>query len=125
MIKLKSASVQKLTPLAIDLRKNATDSELLLWRHLRGKHFEEMKFRKQQPLGKYIVDFVSLENKLVVELDGGQHVASAVKDRERDHWLQEQGFTVLRFWDNEVLSNVTGVLKTIKHALAHPPLASP
>jgi very-short-patch-repair endonuclease len=77
---------------------------------------EGLKFRRQHPIGKYIVDFVCLERALVVELDGGQHAEDAPgeKDETRDQWLEEEGFTVLRFWDHEVLSNTNGVLEVIR-----------
>ena len=73
-----------------------------------------VKFRRQQPIGKYIVDFVSFEKRIVIELDGGQHSAEQERDRERDNWLSKQGFKVLRFWDNEVLNNIEGVLEVIR-----------
>jgi len=73
-----------------------------------------VKFRRQQPIGKYIVDFVSFEKRIVIELDGGQHSAEQERDRERDNWLSKQGFKVLRFWDNEVLQNLEGVLEVIR-----------
>ena len=75
------------------------------------------KFRRQQALGRYIVDFVCLEKKLIVEVDGGQHVASA-KDMERTDWLKNQGFHVLRFWNNQVLSEIESVTKAIWEALS-------
>jgi len=73
-----------------------------------------VKFRRQQPIGKYIVDYVSFEKRIVIELDGGQHSAEQERDRERDNWLSKQGFKVLRFWDNEVLQNLEGVLEVIR-----------
>ncbi len=80
---------------------------------------EGFKFRRQQPIGRYVVDFVNLEKKLVVELDGGQH-AIDVGDKIRDEWLRAEGYEVLRFWDNQVLSNSEGVLETIRDALLTP-----
>lgn len=122
--KMKSKTISTLTPLAKDLRKNTTDTETYLWQRLRGKRFENLKFKRQQPVGNYIVDFVSLEKKLVVELDSGQHAANKLEDQARDQWLKAQGFSVLRFWNNEVLTNVEGVLKTIQRQvfLKNPPL---
>lgn len=117
--------VGKNVPLAKSLRKHATDTEQILWRHLRAKHFEGLKFRRQQPIGKYIVDFVCFEKKIVIELDGSQHAKpeKTKNDRIRDHWFEEQGFKVLRFWDNEVLTNMQGVLEIIwMHCMNHPPL---
>ena len=99
------------------LRKNATHVETLLWNQLRARQIEGAKFRRQQPIGGYIVDFVSFEKKLIVELDGGQHASSPEKDQERDHWLSRSGFKVLRFWNNDVLQNLPGVLETIRKNL--------
>jgi very-short-patch-repair endonuclease len=115
----------KLTPLAKNLRKGTTDTERLLWRHLRTKHMGELKFRRQQPIGPYIVDFVCFEKKIIVELDGGQHAQPEQKqnDSTRDQWFEAQGYKVLRYWDNEVLTNIQGVLEVIsRHCLNHPPL---
>jgi very-short-patch-repair endonuclease len=94
---------------------------------LKGKHVEGIKFRRQEPIGDYIVDFVAFENRLVIEVDGGQH-AEEEKDKDilRDAWLSKQGFRVLRFWNNEVLQNLEGVLETIRvNCLRHPPLTPP
>jgi very-short-patch-repair endonuclease len=116
----------RLTPLAKNLRKRATDTERLVWKHLRAKHFGGLKFRRQQPVGKYIVDFVCFEEKIIIELDGGQHsmLSEKHKDTERDKWFEAQGYRVLRFWDNEVLMNTRGVLEVIRtHCFDHPPLS--
>jgi very-short-patch-repair endonuclease len=115
----------RLIPLAKNLRKRTTDTEQLLWRHLKAKHFGGLKFRRQQPIGTYIVDFVCFEKKIIVELDGGQHALSAEmqNDSRRDQWFEEQGYRVLRFWDNEVVANTQGVLEVIlTYCLNHPPL---
>ena len=96
------------------LRKRSTDVEIVLWRHLRAKQMEGLKFRRQQPIGHYIVDFVCFEKKIIIEVDGGQHAVETVRDAERDDWLRNQGFTVLRFWNNEVLTNTEGVLEKIR-----------
>jgi very-short-patch-repair endonuclease len=79
------------------LRKNSTDVERLLWQHLRGRQLEQFRFRRQRPIGKYVVDFVCLEAKLVIELDGSQHVERLAYDDARTVFLSEQGFRVLRF----------------------------
>ena len=85
------------------------------------RQMEGFKFRRQQPIDKYIVDFVCFENRVIIEVDGGQH--SAEKDIERDSYLKRHGFKVLRFWNNEVLTNISGVLEVIrKDCLSHPPL---
>ena len=104
-----------LTHLAKGLRKRSTDVEQLLWSRLRAGRFEGMKFRRQHPIGQYIADFVCLEKKLIIELDGGQHTLpdEILKDGQRDAWLEKEGYTVVRFWDNEVLTNTSGVLDAI------------
>jgi very-short-patch-repair endonuclease len=103
-----------LTYFAKNLRKRSTDVENLLWRHLRARQIEGIKFRRQCPIGKYIVDFVCFESKIIIEVDGGQHSIEREKDKERDEWLKSQGFKVLRFWNNEVLTNIEGVLEVIR-----------
>ena len=101
--------------MARTLRKNQTDAERKLWHHLRAREFESIKFRRQQPIGRFIADFVSFEKKLVIELDGGQHTEEM--DKQRDLWLKEQGFRILRFWDNDVFQNMDGVLEEIRKQL--------
>ncbi|MEJ2728229.1 MAG: endonuclease domain-containing protein [Deltaproteobacteria bacterium] len=105
-----------LTPYAKKLRKNATRAETLLWSKLRAKQMNGIKFRRQQPVGNFIVDFVSFEKRIVIELDGGQHSKTdlSARDRDRDGLLRENGFKVLRFWDNDVFQNLEGVLETIR-----------
>jgi len=115
--------VKGLTHLAKDLRKRSTDMEQLLWSRLRAGRFEGMKFRRQHPMGKYIVDFVCLERKFIIELDGGHHALQEEiqKDKERNDWLEDEGYTVVRFWDNEVLMNTSGVLEVIREKLRKTP----
>ncbi len=103
-----------ITPIAKNLRKQLTDTERLLWTRLRAKQLEGLKFRRQEPIGKYIVDFVCYEKCLVIEADGGQHSFEKGKDETRDKWLNKEGFKVLRFWNNEILTNIEGVLEVIK-----------
>ena len=98
------------------LRKESTHAERLLWRHLRTKQLEGYKFRRQEPIGNYIVDFVCFEKRVIIEVDGSQHQTEKGKDRKRDQWLKRQGFRVLRFWNNEVLNNLEGVYKVIKES---------
>ncbi|HEU0186406.1 MAG TPA: succinate dehydrogenase assembly factor 2 [Gallionellaceae bacterium] len=105
---------------ARQLRRNMTDAERLLWRQLRSQRMAGAKFRRQQPIGKYIVDFVCFEARLVIELDGGQH-AESESDRVRDDWLGSQGFTVLRFWNNEVFKQTEAVMEKIAQALTPSP----
>ena len=110
------ASVQ----FARDLRKNMTDAERKLWLALRGRQFENYKFRRQVPVGKYIADFMCFEHRLIVEVDGSQHDES-IRDAVRDLWLESQGFRVLRLWNREVLLNLDGALLSILAALKQPP----
>ena len=109
----------KLTPIAKKLRTNQTEAEKLLWSRLRAKQMEGRKFRRQEPIGSYIVDFICYEKKLVIELDGGQHMEpeNATKDKVRDEWLQAQGYCVMRFWDGDVFKNLAGVLVTVRASL--------
>lgn len=112
--------------IAKNLRKSHTNAERLLWKYLRAKQIEGIKFRRQQPIGRYIVDFVSFEKMIVIEVDGGQHSIEKDCDKERDNCLHEQGFKVLRFWNNEVLQNIEGVLEVIReNCISHPPLSPP
>ncbi|MGA2467088.1 MAG: DUF559 domain-containing protein [Thermodesulfobacteriota bacterium] len=112
-----------ITGIAKTLRKNNTDVERLLWEHLKARQLEGVKFRRQQPIGRYIVDFVSFEKNIVIEIDGGQHSVGKDRDEERDNWLGVQGFKVLRFWNNKIIQNIEGVLEVIRdHCLFHPPL---
>lgn len=101
------------------LRREQTDVERTLWNALRDRRFGGFKFRRQQPIDHYIADFVCLECKLVVELDGAQHAApeNAQAEARRTAYLQHNGFRVLRFWNREVNDNLEGVLETIWRAL--------
>ncbi len=99
------------------LRKNMTDTERFLWQHLRNRELGGYKFRRQRPVGPYIVDFVCLEKKLVVEVDGGQHVGQVELDTKRSDYLKEKGYRVLRFWNNEVLKETESVLTVILSSL--------
>jgi very-short-patch-repair endonuclease len=91
-----------------------TDAERRLWRYLR-RHFLGVHFRRQVPIGPYIVDFASVQRKLFLEIDGGQHLENA-DDEVRDRWLGSRGYRVLRFWNHEVLKNMEGVLTVIASA---------
>jgi very-short-patch-repair endonuclease len=103
----------KLIKSAKSLRQNSTEAENLLWLYLRAKRLNNLKFKRQQPIGSYIVDFICFEKRLVIEVDGGQHAEQVKLDSIRDKWLKVQGYKVLRFWNNEVLVNIDGVLETI------------
>lgn len=113
------------TSRARSLRSGMTDVERLLWRAIRGKQIQAHRFRRQHPIGPYIVDFACIEQKLVVELDGGQHQKQNPQDEQRTACLQSQGWQILRFWNNEVLNNLDGVLSTIVEHLNHAPPSSP
>ena len=105
------------TSFARELRKSSTEAEKMLWRRLRLRQIGGYKFRRQQPVGAYIVDFVCFEKKLIVELDGGQHAERVSYDGERTAWLESQGFNVLRFWNHEVLGQIEAVKSVIYRAL--------
>jgi oxygen-independent coproporphyrinogen-3 oxidase len=109
------------------LRRGSTDAERLLWRHLRNRLLEGYRFRRQCPLGRYIVDFVCLEAQLIVELDGGHHLQQMASDEERSAYLARGGLRVLRFWNDDVLLRTEAVLGEIllalRQASPHPPSA--
>ena len=95
------------------LRREMTDAERLLWAQLRQRQVAGLKFRRQHPLGSFIVDFVCIEARLVIEVDGGQHGEWQPADEARTAWLNSQGYRVLRIWNNEVLQNIDGVREAI------------
>ncbi len=98
------------------LRSRMTNAERKLWYALRDRRFAGFKFRRQAPIGPFIADFVCFEERLVIEVDGGQH-ANSLQDRRRDRWFAANKFRVLRFWNNEVLSNLEGVMTVLAEAL--------
>ena len=100
-------------PNAKKLRKNQTDAEKKLWSKLRNKQLEGFKFRRQVPIGSFVADFVCYEGKVIIEVDGGQHASQTNQDEKRTRWFESQGYRVIRFWNNEVLSNFEGVLEVI------------
>jgi very-short-patch-repair endonuclease len=106
------------------LRREMTDAERKLWSVLRSGQLDGAKFRRQQPIGPFIVDFVCQERGLVIEVDGGQHAESAA-DARRTKFLESKGYRMLRFWNNDILSNLDGVAQVIATALStpHPALA--
>ena len=109
------------TTLARNLRRKQTDAERKLWLILRSRQFENSKFRRQEPIGKYIVDSVSLERELIIELDGGQHnqQSEMENDEVRTKWLEKKGFRVIRFWNNDVLQNIDGVAYKILEIISN------
>jgi very-short-patch-repair endonuclease len=107
------------------LREAMTDAERALWYQLRAKRLLGWKFRRQQPIGNYIVDFVCFEAGMVIELDGGQHLEQAEADAQRTAWLESQGFRVLRFWNDAVLKQTEAVLEEILRNLPLSPTPLP
>jgi very-short-patch-repair endonuclease len=101
------------------LRREMSDVEKKLWSALRDRRFENFKFRRQVPIGNYIVDFVCQERKVIVELDGSQHQGSTY-DLKRDAWLESVGYKVLRFWNIDINQALDGTLLAILDALRHP-----
>jgi len=112
------------TEFARQLRADSTDAERLFWSRVRRYRLLGYKFKRQQPIGKYIVDFACFDKKMVVELDGGQH-ADDPNDRVRDDWLRSEGFQVIRFWNSDVLVNIDGVMETVLKRLTPSPQPSP
>ena len=108
---------ERLTPRARRLRRASTDAEQTLWARLRARRFQGVSFRRQEPIGDYIVDFVNHRRKLIIELDGGQHADDRAYDAHRTRWLESQGYRVLRFWNNDVLPDPEPVLEAIALAL--------
>jgi very-short-patch-repair endonuclease len=105
---------------AQQLRRNSTDAEQKLWTLLRSRQLDHIKFRRQVPLGPWVVDFVSFAHRLIIEADGGQH-AESERDQRRDADLKQRGFHVLRFWNNDILANPDGVLERIVETLRTSP----
>ncbi|MEW9572445.1 endonuclease domain-containing protein [Rhodanobacter sp. Si-c] len=102
------------------LRVDQTDAEQKLWYHLRNRHLQGWKFRRQHEIDRYIADFLCRDAALIVELDGAQHGEQVAYDEARTRKLESMGYRVLRFWDNDVLTNIEGVLEVILEALASP-----
>ena len=100
-----------------ELRHHPTEAESKLWRVLRSHQTNDVHFRRQHAIGNYIVDFCSPRQKLVIELDGGQHIEQEAYDNERTAFLSSKGYRVLRFWNNDVLNDLDGVMRVILEAL--------
>lgn len=99
------------------LRRDQTGVEAKLWARLRARRFGEFRFRRQFPIGNFIADFACPRARLVIEVDGGQHLEQAAKDAWRTRLIEERGYRVIRFWDGEVLTEIDGVLESIEQAL--------
>ena len=110
---------------AKNLRSQQTDAEQRLWHQLRAHRFMGLKFKRQKPVGRYIVDFVCIKYQLIIEVDGGQHIDQMEYDDERTAWLESEGFRVLRFWNHEVLQEMDGVLEQIRQAVVEIATPSP
>lgn len=104
---------KKLVTYAKNLRQNMTPQEQLLWRFLRNRRFAHYKFRRQHPVGPFIVDFACIRPKVAIELDGSQHDENRHYDENRTLWLESRGVVVLRYWNNELTENTDGVLTSI------------
>lgn len=117
---------QRTLTTAQTLRRNRTDAEGLLWHYLRHNQLDGHRFRRQHPIGPYIVDFACLVRKVLIEIDGSQHAERQDDDKKRDAFLHARGYRVLRFWNNDVFKNCFGVLERIYEAVTeHPPPAPP
>ncbi len=110
---------------ARELRLNPTDAERRLWRALSIRQVAGVRFNRQVPIGPYIADFAARSERLIVEVDGGQHDVQVAYDGARTRYLETQGWRVIRFWNNDVLGNLEGVVATIERALAEKPSPSP
>ncbi len=108
---------RKLTSWARSLRRQASEAEQVLWRHLRDRRLKGYKFRRQVVIEPYIVDFICLDAKLIIEADGGQHAEQASYDARRTARLEAKGYRVMRFWNNEILGDIHSVLEKIYSAL--------
>jgi very-short-patch-repair endonuclease len=106
-----------MSKIARALRRRSTEAEKLLWSKLRGRRFEGIKFRRRVPIANYVVDFAALDLKFIIEVDGGQHDLRTAEDAKRTRILEEWGYHVVRFWNNDVLSNIDGVLEAIMQEL--------
>ena len=104
--------------IARQLRRRGTDAERRLWSRLRNRQVGGVKFRRQAPIGAFIADFASVEARLVIEIDGSQHADAVEADRLRSDALGDAGYLVLRFWNNDVLGNIDGVVREIERTLA-------
>jgi 5-methyltetrahydrofolate--homocysteine methyltransferase len=105
-----------ITEAAKELRQKQTEAEKILWFKLRDKQMDRVKFRRQEPIGNYIVDFVNFEKKLVIEIDGSPHRETIVKinDKQRTSWLKSEGSRIIRFWNADILNDIEGVMEKIK-----------
>jgi very-short-patch-repair endonuclease len=109
---------------AKELHRNMSPAEAKLWKHLRAHRMDGVHFRNQHAVGNYIVDFCSPRKKLIIELDGAQHLEQQEYDEERTQYLEARGYRVLRFWNNDVMNNMEAVLQAIWNTLKDGPSRS-
>jgi very-short-patch-repair endonuclease len=107
---------------ARQLRNNQTDAEKKLWARLRSRSLSDFRFRRQFPIGNFIADFACPKSRLVIELDGAQHLDRTAQDTWRSKLIEQHGYKVIRFWDSEVLTDIAGVLERIEQALRSAPV---
>ncbi len=112
-VKVHKRTTPKLFERAKALRRDMTEAESRLWKHLRAHRMDDVHFRRQHAIGNYIVDFCAPRRKLVIELDGSQHLEQKAYDAERTEFLKAQGYKVLRFWNHDVMNNLDAVLTVI------------
>ncbi|MBL9066598.1 MAG: DUF559 domain-containing protein [Sphingopyxis sp.] len=108
-----------------ELRNQATPAERALWAQLSNRRIAGIRFNRQFPIGPFICDFVSRSAKLIIEVDGGQHAVEVAKDAARSAYLESQGYRVIRFWNNDVIERIDGVVSEIECALANMPSPNP
>ena len=116
---------KRATGRAQELRNSATDAERKLWTYISRRQVADVKFSRQIPTGPYICDFVSRSARVVIEVDGGQHDQNESYDRQRTDYIESMGFRVLRFWNNEVIENIEGVVSRIELELLKSPPPTP
>ena len=113
----KQRATPKMQHRAAELRRNQTEAEARLWTYLRAHRADGVHFRRQHAIGNYIVDFCAPRKKLIIEVDGGQHIDQGEYDAERTQFLELQGYRVLRFWNNEIMKDIEGVMRVILDVL--------
>jgi len=112
-VKVHKRTTPKIFERAKALRRDMTEAESRLWKHLRAHRMGDVHFRRQHAIGNYIVDFCAPRRKLIIELDGSQHLEQEEYDEERSEFLKSKGYKILRFWNNDVMNNVDSVLSVI------------
>jgi very-short-patch-repair endonuclease len=113
----KQRATPKMQRRAAELRRNQTEAEAKLWTYLRAHRANGVHFRRQHAIGNFVVDFCAPRKKLIIEVDGGQHLEQEEYDIERTRFLESQGYKVLRFWNNEILKDIEGVMHVILDVL--------